>query len=394
MPSLFEQPLTAVQVKPDQGKYFIDQNAVRNPVSPLEPLFRSLFALKPKYDVSAIDLVSDRSNIRKLLKFITTNTRDQFEIKVEVVGEKTLLFTRFEPRNESFSNGSEGYGHNFEDAVTKDAIGKSHHRIASYHLGGLKIMNRSECDGYLKHEVGPQAFTTSMVPAADPDATASEPRRNPPRSARQPTPGISNLLDGLSISAPSLTNETSLSSSRWAPASSHATNSNRYIPTFSRDVQIGGLKVKFQGSSIPASQIIEIKTRMASKELLYTNILTQMWVSQTPHLVAGYFEPEGWFKRIECNDMTSKIQDWEQHNENNIQKLVALIKWIRDNVQNVEGKRGTVRFEGGNVIKIMGLELQKKALGPHLPGMRNAKSRAMLRGKALPDDLYAKWGST
>ncbi|KAE9986631.1 hypothetical protein EG327_004223 [Venturia inaequalis] len=391
MPSRLDQPSTAVRVRPDYGKSFIDQNAARNPDSPLEPLFRSLFALRPNYDVSAIDLVSDRNNIRKLLRFVTNNG-DEFEIKVEIVGDKTLLLTRVEPETECFSNGKQGYGHNFEDVVTKDHIGTGHHRVASYCLGGLKMINRSECDGYLNYEIGTQAFPSSAELVADPHVTASPTRRNPPRVARQKTPGISNLLDGLSISTPISTNGTSLAGSK-AQSSSVATNSTRYIPPALRGVQVGGVQVKYQGSSIPASQIIEIKTRVASKQLNYTNILAQMWASQTRHLVAGYFDDGGWFRRIECNDITSRIQEWEERNENNLQKLVALIKWIRDNVQNVEEKRATLRYEGRDSIRIMGLEPQEKALGPHLPHMRNAKKRAAMRGKSLPDDLYAKWDS-
>lgn len=388
-PSLLDTPSTAVQVQPDQGKYFIDQNAARNPGSPLEPLFRSLFALKPAYDVSEIDLVSDRNNIRKLLKFVSSaRSGDKFEIKVEIAGDKTLLFTRVEPKTECWSNGRDGYGHSFEDAVTKNHIGKGHHRVVSYVLGGLKVINRSECDGYLNYETGPQAF---LSPAEFGGEQASQPRRNPPRSARpsQAPAALSNLLGDLSISTPSSTSGSSLASSRWTDPSTLASNSTRYVAPGQRGVQ-----VKFQGSSIPASQTIEIKTRAASKELDYNNILTQMWVSQTPHLVAGYFEPEGWFKRIECNDMTSRIQDWEKKNESNIQKLVALIKWIRDNVQcSCENRRGTVRFEGGDVIKIMGLEAESAPPGPHVQGTRTAKNRDLMRKKALPDDLYAKWGS-
>ncbi|TID18521.1 putative geranylgeranyl pyrophosphate synthetase protein [Venturia nashicola] len=390
VPSLLDASSTAVKVKPDLGKYFVDQNAARIPDSPLEPLFRSLFTLKPDYDVSAIDLVSDRNNIRKLLKFVSRGSfRDTFEIKVEIVGDKTLLFTRVEPRTEIFSNGKEGFGHNFEDAVTTSVIGKGHHRIASYHLGGLKIINRSECDGYLKDETGPQDCAIIAEITAESHATASQPGGNPLPVARQTTPEISNLLNDLSISTPLSTNGNSLAGSKWAQPSLLATNSSRYVPPAQR-----GVLIKLQGTSIPTSQVLEIKTRASSKGLKYSDIVPQMWVSQTPRLVAGYFDADGWFKRIECNDMTSKIQEWEKNNENSIQQLVALIKWIRENVQNVEGKRGTVRFDGGNVIKIMGLEPEATALEPHLPGMRMALNRTAMRGRALPDDLYAKWGST
>lgn len=63
-------------------------------------------------------------------------------------------------------------------------------------------------------------------------------------------------------------------------------------------------------------------------------------------------------------------------------------------MQNVEGKRGTLRFEGGDVVKLMGLEPERRAPDSSVPHMRNSQQRVAFRRKALPDDLYAKWGST
>lgn len=63
-------------------------------------------------------------------------------------------------------------------------------------------------------------------------------------------------------------------------------------------------------------------------------------------------------------------------------------------MQNVEGKRGTLRFEGGDVVKLMGLEPERRAPRSSVPNMRNSQQRVAFRKKALPDDLYAKWGPT
>ncbi|QDS75923.1 hypothetical protein FKW77_002906 [Venturia effusa] len=390
VPSLLDTPSTPVQVRPDKGMHFVDQNGARNPNSPLEPLFRSLFAVKPDFDVSAVDLVSDRNNIRKLLKFVNARTKglsakDKFEIKAEVVGDRTLLFTRVEPKTERWSNGTDNYGHNFEAAITKDHIGKSHHRIVSYDLGGLKIINRFECDAYLIPEIEPPAVESSIESCADSSTAPSPLRRNPPRSCRPvTTPAtLSNLLGGLAIATPTPTTGSSLADSGRVHSSTLATNSSRYVPPARRGVQI-----RHQGSLIPASQTIEIKTRAASRVLDYHNILTQMWISQTPHLVAGYFDPGGCFMKIDCNDMTLQIQEWEKRNESNLQKLLTLIKWIRENLQNAEGKRGTLRFEGRGVLKVMGMEPDTC-----VPGTTRAQAqhRAAMRLKSLPDDLYAKW---
>ena len=89
-----------------------------------------------KCDFKEFDLVSDRNNLRKLLKWVSTSgSSDDFRIDVECRGEKTMLFTRFEVKD--FENIIEfrGYGHQYEKAATKAAKGledaTGHYRIIS-----------------------------------------------------------------------------------------------------------------------------------------------------------------------------------------------------------------------------------------------------------------------
>lgn len=60
----------ALPLPPDSGLVYIDQNAARNPRSPLEPLFRALYTEHPSFDPRVVDLVTDRNKIRKLLLFV------------------------------------------------------------------------------------------------------------------------------------------------------------------------------------------------------------------------------------------------------------------------------------------------------------------------------------
>jgi len=94
--------------------------------------------------------------------------------------------------------------------------------------------------------------------------------------------------------------------------------------------------------------------------------------------------------------MTSAVHEWEEENQENLGRLVGLIKWIIEKVKGIEGRRGTVRFEGGNVIKIMGLEDENVTMGQSPSGSKSAvkrgeKMRKMMQRRALPDDLYEKW---
>lgn len=72
-PGLWSPPTEPRQLAQDTGRYFIAQNAARLPENPLEPLFRALYVFEPSFDVSLIDIVTDRNNIRKLLGFVQSS---------------------------------------------------------------------------------------------------------------------------------------------------------------------------------------------------------------------------------------------------------------------------------------------------------------------------------
>lgn len=54
----------------DGGDSFVDENRARmKPFSSVEPLFRSLDICSPDFDISTVDIVTDRNNLRNLLRF-------------------------------------------------------------------------------------------------------------------------------------------------------------------------------------------------------------------------------------------------------------------------------------------------------------------------------------
>jgi hypothetical protein len=99
----------------------------------LEPLFRAALVENPDFSLRNADLVTDRGNIRKLLRFIQASSDDHFRILVEVVGDgdnTTALFTRVEPKTMETIQGFRGYGRNFEKAYTEQSAGMNgHYRI-------------------------------------------------------------------------------------------------------------------------------------------------------------------------------------------------------------------------------------------------------------------------
>ncbi|KAJ5465257.1 geranylgeranyl pyrophosphate synthetase [Penicillium daleae] len=138
-PARWSAPQGPRRVKKDSGLVYIAQNVARHPDSPLEPLFRSLYIEQPLFDISSIDVVTDRNNIRKLLSFIkptlTKNGLDPFTIQVDMAAQ-TAIFCRDETATYEVIGPGEfrGFGHEFEKAYTipqvRDSTG--HHRIISY----------------------------------------------------------------------------------------------------------------------------------------------------------------------------------------------------------------------------------------------------------------------
>jgi hypothetical protein len=77
-PPIWKKLNVPVQLEPDSGDAFIDQNTARLPLSPLEPMFRAISVTQKqlgkdfKLANENIDIVTDRNNLRKLMRFITS----------------------------------------------------------------------------------------------------------------------------------------------------------------------------------------------------------------------------------------------------------------------------------------------------------------------------------
>ncbi|KAG7290748.1 hypothetical protein NEMBOFW57_000751 [Staphylotrichum longicolle] len=277
------------------------------------PLFRALAIENPEYDIGDVDLVTDRNNIRKLLRFVQGSSSKPFKIEVEIAGDKTALFTRVEEQTTETISGFKGYGHNFEKAYTKIPTGSTaHHRIVGYTFGGLKCLVRHETDGYIGS-----------------------------RTPRELTDDLSNALKGLSISKVG------------SPI-------NRPLP--------GAVIVKTDGKAVDPSSTLEIKTRVAHRQLDMAEVVPQLWISQTPNLVVGYHR-NGVFDNVRPRDMTDELRRWESANQSDLCKLAALLTKIIK----------VVKLSGNGVALVQS------------NGLSNLSIVAGNGKRALPDDLYAKW---
>jgi len=142
-------PLT---LKRDTGAEFIDMNASLLSSAPFAPLFEAVNYLEPKYQWPKLDILTDRNGLRKLLRWATGKTDRDFRIDLELVGERTVVLSRWEEHNKQMPYANSGYGRNFEVVYStspgkKRALG--HHRIIEYEFGGMKVMMRFEVDACL-----------------------------------------------------------------------------------------------------------------------------------------------------------------------------------------------------------------------------------------------------
>ncbi|VUC28265.1 unnamed protein product [Clonostachys rosea] len=247
-PPSWTPPKIPPQLSLDAGKVYIDQNAARHPDSPLEPLFRSLFHTNPTFDISSVDVVTDRNNIRKLLDFVNPNL-DTYDL-----------------------NQFRGFGNNFEKAYTSSEIAKStgHHRIISYSFGGLKFIVRHETDGYVK--------------------TLSSPDDHPRQTQ----------------------DETSLDNSPVSSADA------AYAISGSK------LHIRHVGKEVPVESTLKIKTRGVKSRLEISEVVPQLWLSQTPKLVRAYHN-KGKFQKPQVEDVTIEIQRWQFGHEEDLRRLNGLI---------------------------------------------------------------------
>jgi hypothetical protein len=329
VPGRWIEPQVPVRIPQDRGARFVDQNAARNPEYPLEPLFRSIFTVKPDFDPKEIDIVSDRNNIRKLFSIISERPIDDFLIKIELVGD-TLLLTRRERQAREAIIGFHGFGHEFEKRFTSfpkvNELDKStgHHRVIQYELGGLKVILRFEVDSY--------------------DSTLA-PHGNLRPTSHQSIDDLTGELRTLALNQ--------------GPEQ-----------VFSSDLSETNLVVRQGGFEVSHKSLIEIKTRAARRPILLDEVGLQLWFAQICHLKIGYHKG-GAFQRVETRDF-EKNGDFEalkQEYGNDLKRLVVLVRYIKGILKSSDKKRATLVFEKGE------LWLHEQIGDRH----------------ALPPDLMRKW---
>ena len=294
-------------------------------------MFRAVFAHDVNFDPKSFDVVTDRSNLRKLLSKVTQESCKPFRVDIELVG-KTLLFTRWERHTEEYIHitQSRGYGHEFEKAFTvQESMGlchasSAHHRIIQYMFGGLKMLIRFEVD---VHFAGFQPC---------PQATSDD--------------DINDL--SAAIKAVKLDSEVP----RTLVSDTGSTSD---------------LKLVLKGEDVSHDSLIEIKTRRTKRNIQTKDLAPQLFIGQVPHLIVACHD-DGEFQTVKSTHVAMPggfLDQFEMNNEEELKKLIKLLDTIKNEVRLVKGRRGILLCKEGSFA------LYESSKARH----------------ALPDDLLAKW---
>ncbi|TFY75226.1 hypothetical protein EWM64_g8786 [Hericium alpestre] len=323
------------QLRPDEGVRIVDHNTLKLPSFPLLPLLTAVDIIEKDVIWPSIDFVSDRTNLRKLYKWIERgdNVRD-FRIDFELVGERTVLLNRWEPGDRDVAGNGKTYGIAFERMVTRAPAGCAeslvHLRIIKYDFHGLKMIVRHKVDACLPH-----ATERADVP-----------------SSPSPDDTLANTLDSLSIEAVS-------------PAE------NKKQPL---NLPAHGLRVVRGGSEVPQESVVELMTRSTiSMQLDVSIIIPPVYLSQASHLHIG-IHTQGQFSRIHRISTTHKsdsISAGEKQMNGDFEKLGMVLKNIQE----------------------IAIAHRNKSLSLVCRGGKLQVYEHVSRQSCLPDDVYRRFNA-
>ncbi|KAI0783480.1 hypothetical protein C8Q75DRAFT_435704 [Abortiporus biennis] len=278
---------------------FIDQNACRFPLYPLLPLFKAVevgegeLGEKEKVDWAEVDFVTDRNNLRKLLRWVSGKARGKqdFRIDTQLAGKRTVLFTRFEQRVIAMRGGS-GFGSNFEKVSTKPVPGcertTGYHRIVKYNIDGLVLVVRFEVDACLEDD---------KVPNLEPNQPEVD--------------ALSGSMAGLAVSE---------------------------SPPFPPEIPPNDLNIIRAGTAVSQKNIIELSTRSKSG-IEWEEVYPQLFLSQTPHFfMATHKDGEFHTLRKERMESSQMMQMREKH-DTKFRMLASALRSIQNLVAD-HGKNG------------------------------------------------------
>ncbi|KAF9510454.1 hypothetical protein BS47DRAFT_1395989 [Hydnum rufescens UP504] len=264
------------------------------PLSPLIPLVASVQYWSPSFDLSTVDIVTDRSNLTKLVNWImNSHFYKDFRIDLDVSGRRTVLFTRWEG-SAHYPMGN-GYTETFKWVTTVSDRSRNgrfgHLRMVTYDFAGLKLLVRHEVDACLPTESDVKAMPRTSASGEDSPATVDHP----------------------------------------------------HLTLIRRGVEL-----------ISQSRLVEVKTRSlgALRAVNWSEIYSRLYLSQTPHTYFGIHD-RGLFVRIERKALDASDRDMvlaSQDAEYGLRRLGSVLYALRESVLEARGDHAlAVLCRGGKL---------------------------------------------
>ncbi|KAF6802997.1 geranylgeranyl pyrophosphate synthetase [Colletotrichum sojae] len=302
-------PECPVVVSPDEGQYYIDQNAAKNPSMPFEPMFAAMAVMSPNIDLTDVNVIVNRNTLRNLFRFAKGQVRDSFKIQMHMVRDTLFISRREKTTSYDTNDRHPSWGHAFEHSFTQFGQdlerSTSHHRAIQYNLGGLKLIVRHEVDA---------AYEETSPPTVAEGFSST------------PSVGGGNL-------SPQAAKENKAEDSK---RESGETTDDAAKRNLGEPDQIPDeTKVLRTGNGTSPSNLSEVK---ASPKIKLRDVMDQLWFGRTPRLIICRHN-RGTFHEAEIHDCESKFAEWEQRNQATLQELVKILTSLRQEVTKIEGKR-------------------------------------------------------
>lgn len=149
---MFTKPTAPMELKQDEGRYYIDQHVAKVPHSQFEPLLQALSVMKPSKRFDDVDVIIARGSMTTLITFLEDVSCQPFALTLHVIGNTLIVGRRLRSGQAGSTNGS--HGRNFEAGWTTQAEpnlqdAEGHHHAIQYEFGGLNIVIRVEIDAYM-----------------------------------------------------------------------------------------------------------------------------------------------------------------------------------------------------------------------------------------------------
>lgn len=283
----------------------------------------AIHTLCPGYNLDGVDILTNRNTLRKLLGFVAPlEFKDKpFRLRLSLINSTLIL----EPYRWTEQWNSHSYGKSMETLCAKFPPGLehsvSHHRVISYKMGPLNCIVKAEADAFYEFN------------GLEESSGLNVPEQNEWVLGRLPLP--ENGAVG-----------SSTVSSHFSPATQMMDSPAGSSPSsrLTRPPASKAGNIKMSGTMVPQKQIIEVKTQRGEEttEFIRSSHMAQLWLGRTDHKVSGLLSESdpGLLERVDHEPYVDEFENWEERNQESLQKLVSVLMELRRAVAEQVGKEG------------------------------------------------------